>query len=256
MCKFTHSLPLASALDRSWSVDSRLLPSRPSTLLNSNIALLTIGFAAQSPGDRFTAIEITDGWNATVKPLRSVGSRDPPSTQISPSGLTPITPDSYGLSNTLSPRLHPGSRLADSKSHNRQTSIVHGVQHSRNGSLASNSPLSPALIAAAGAKSPDVSGMGDLIFASTMSSVASATSFSSSTTLVADRTSPAADGYSLTQKRLERMHSGSGKTRRDHAHHPSTSRHHYKEELKTVGEYALHVLFTSVSLPTTHAVFR
>jgi len=204
------------------------------------VILLTSLLVAQSPGDRFTAIDTTEGWNATVKPLRSGGTL-----QTSPAGLTPISPDSYGLPNTLSPRLHPGSRLADSKSHNRQTSIVHGVQHSRNGSLASNSPLSPALIAAAGAKSSDVSGMGEPIFASTMSSVASVASFSSSTTLVADRTSPAADGYSLTQKRVERMHSG--KSRRDHGHHPSSSRHHYKEELKTVGEYALHVLFTSVS---------
>ncbi|RDW69544.1 cell morphogenesis protein-like protein PAG1 [Coleophoma cylindrospora] len=46
---------------------------------------------------------------------------------------------------------------------------------------------------------------------------------------------------SSSQKRVERMHSG--KSRRD-GHHHSHSRHH-KEELKTVGEYALHVLFTS-----------
>jgi len=39
------------------------------------------------------------------------------------------------------------------------------------------------------------------------------------------------------------MHSGQG--RREHGHHHSHSRHHYREEAKPVGEYALHVLFTS-----------
>ncbi|KAG9241551.1 cell morphogenesis protein-like protein PAG1 [Calycina marina] len=77
-----------------------------------------------------------------------------------------------------------------------------------------------------------------------MSSITSVSSFNSNSTLVAaDRTSPAADGITLTQRKLERMHSG--KSRRDYGHHPSSSRHHHKEELKTVGEYALHVLFTS-----------
>ncbi|KAK4457324.1 cell morphogenesis N-terminal-domain-containing protein [Cladorrhinum samala] len=46
--------------------------------------------------------------------------------------------------------------------------------------------------------------------------------------------------------KLERMHSGSGKSRRDHAHHhSSSSRHHKEDHQKTVGEYALHVLFTT-----------
>lgn len=68
--------------------------------------------------------------------------------------------------------------------------------------------------------------------------------FSSSTaTLVPDRASTATE--TNTQKRVERMHSG--KSRRDHSRHHSHShsRHHHKEERKTVGEYALHVLFTS-----------
>lgn len=50
--------------------------------------------------------------------------------------------------------------------------------------------------------------------------------------------------YGMTQRKLERMHS---KSRRDHTpHHSHSSRH--KDEQKTVGEYALHVLFTSVSI--------
>jgi hypothetical protein len=46
----------------------------------------------------------------------------------------------------------------------------------------------------------------------------------------------------MAQRRLERMHSG--KARRDHAYHQSHSSRH-KDEQTTVGEYALHVLFTS-----------
>lgn len=50
--------------------------------------------------------------------------------------------------------------------------------------------------------------------------------------------------HGANQRKIERMHS---KSRRDHpAHHSHSSRHH-KDDQKTVGEYALHVLFTSVS---------
>lgn len=176
------------------------------------------------------------------------GSRDPSSNQTSPAGFTAKVSalDLQSQPSNLSPRLD--NRLAESKSHHRQTSIVHGIQHSRNGSFASStSPLSPQMIAAAGGERPDASSMGESSFTSTMSSITSGTSFSSNTTLIPDRIN-AADNSSIptTQKRVERMHSG--RSRRDHGHHPSHSRHHHKDELKTVGEYALHVLFTSVSL--------
>jgi hypothetical protein len=192
-----------------------------------------------------------DVWNSTVKLFTTNSRSDPPSTQISPASFPSRGAGASDLQlqpSNLSPRLHPGNRLADSKSHHRQTSIVHGVQHSRNGSYASsNSPLSPQMIAAAGGERPDASSMGDPAFASpmSMSSMTSNTSFSSNTTLVPDRGSTATDTTSITQKRVERMHSG--RSRRDHGHHHSHSRHHHKGELKTVGEYALHVLFTSVS---------
>lgn len=147
---------------------------------------------------------------------------------------------------SLSPRLYPDPRLAESKSHHRQTSIVHGIQHSRNGSFASStSPLSPQMIAAAGGEKSDASNMGDSSFAASSSSVASGGSFTSNSTLVVERGATATDSNIPSQQRVERMHSG--RSRRDHGHHHSHSRHHHKEELKTVGEYALHVLFTSVS---------
>lgn len=146
-----------------------------------------------------------------------------------------------------SPRLIPdNSRLAESKTHHRQTSIVHGIQHSRNGSFASSSsPLSPQMIAAAGGERPDVSNMGDPSFASGLASMSSGASFSSNATLVPERVSSATDSHASSQKRVERVLSS--RSRREHGHHHSHSRHHHKEELKTVGEYALHVLFTSVS---------
>ena len=177
--------------------------------------------------------------------LRSVAGIN---NQISQAGFTRTTTESP--SSNLSPRMQPDPRLVDSKTHNRQTSIVHGIQHSRNGSFAgSSSPLSPQIIAAAGA---DASNMGDSSLASTMSSMASSGSFNFSTALVADRVIAPSDGSTntSTQSRVERIHSG--RSRRDYGHHPSHSRHHHKEELKTVGEYALHVLFTSVSKLNQH----
>ncbi|KAL3419802.1 cell morphogenesis protein pag1 [Phlyctema vagabunda] len=151
-----------------------------------------------------------------------------------------------GLSPRLGGRGGLGDRLADVKNlpygHHRQTSIVHGIQHSRNGSFASSTgPLSPEIIQAAGTMGERSDG--DVSLSSTMSTMTSGRSFNTNTTMVPDRNSAATDNTvnTLTQKRVERMHSG--KSRRD-GHHHSHSRHH-KEELKTVGEYALHVLFTS-----------
>jgi len=197
----------------------------------------------------FSPIDI-DVWNATLKPSTTI-SRPGDGREPLPSHTAPTAGLLANNPSDLSPRLHAGSRLNDSKTHNRQTSIVHGIQHSRNGSYAStsSSPLSPQIIAAAGGERSNASNMGDSHFASTMSSMATGTSFSSNTTLVPERATTATENsnHNLTQKRVERMHSG--RSRREHGHHPSHSRHHHKEEVKTVGEYALHVLFTSVSPP-------
>lgn len=119
---------------------------------------------------------------------------------------------------------HSPSSLSpiESKAHNRKTSII---GHSRNGSFANgsyanlNSPLS--IVAAAGGERPDA--FGDPAF--------TAMSMSSDATLVPDH----------THRRMN-----SGRSRKDHGHSHSHSRHH-KAEPKSVGEYALHVLFTSVS---------
>jgi hypothetical protein len=146
----------------------------------------------------------------------------------------------------------PVDRIIDSKGtygHHRQTSIVHGIQHSRNGSRASSSsPLSPEIIAAAGTgltpERAEMHAYGDVAITSRPSTAMSGAS-STPGPQIPERTSSATDSSAsaFTQRKLERMHSGKGK--REHAHHHSHSSRH-RDEQKTVGEYALHVLFTSV----------
>lgn len=255
------TLPLAqiSLLTRSrYPGQGQGLGQAPAPALDSLSDRLTNSFA---PID-------FDIWDATqaLKPSASTPTfsrfspdgrdpRDPHSQRTSPATFAArsLSSDPQSQPSNLSPRLLTGKGgLTESKAHNRQTSIVHGIQHSRNGSStsASSSPLSPQMIIAAGT---DASTMGDSTFANSLVGLAGSASFSSSTsTVVPDRASSATENgsYHTTQKRVERMHSG--KSSRDHRHHHSHSRHHHKEELKTVGEYALHVLFTSVSSITIY----
>ncbi|KAH0425755.1 cell morphogenesis protein-like protein, partial [Aureobasidium melanogenum] len=115
--------------------------------------------------------------------------------------------------------------------HHRQTSIVHGYQHSRNPSHVSStgaSPISPGIILAQAPKD------GPTLRQSPSSSTLSAP----------------ADQVPL--RRLERMHSGRIKREHEphlhhhhhhnHRHHRSRSRQHHQQEPTTVGEYALHHL--------------
>lgn len=149
-------------------------------------------------------------------------------------------------------------RVVDPRSttygHHRQTSIVHGIQHSRNGSLASSisSPLSPQLIAAAGVglDRPEMQSVAarleaDAVYASRAPSAMSGTTANSGS-FAMERAASASDAptFGTTQRRMERRQS---KSRRGHSHQHSHSSRHHKDEQKTVGEYALHVLFTSVS---------
>ncbi|OAA74197.1 Armadillo-type fold protein [Cordyceps fumosorosea ARSEF 2679] len=126
--------------------------------------------------------------------------------------------------------------------HHRQTSIVHGIQHSRNGSIASSasSPLSPQMIAAAGV-GLDMDSVGarmDSVATATPSTAAGSTS---SAAMEKSVSATDASAFSATQRKVDQIHP---KSRRDHApHHSHSSRH--RDDQKTVGEYALHVLFTS-----------
>lgn len=222
------------------------------------------GHRAEGITENFSPIDIdVTAWTATLKRSHTTNSRslahsrDPSSNQSFFAGLKAAFSESSSQPANLSPRLYTGSTRggsidADAKSHHRNTSIVNGIQRSRNGSFGSSStsPLSPQIIAAAGEDWADASVMGDSNFSSSASSMTSGTSFSSNTTFVPSRSPSAAENApsSSTQRNMERGNSNGGRSRRNHSHHHSHSRHH-KDELKTVGEYALHVLFTSVSSP-------
>ncbi|ERS97728.1 hypothetical protein HMPREF1624_05899 [Sporothrix schenckii ATCC 58251] len=262
-----------------------------------------------TPVSRLVEEDEEDDWNRTLRPgpveipttaprlthSRVAHSRESSAEKLSQQQQTVTSPSSASSTGF---QLHTSSsrvalngiieRAVDPKAaaygHHRQTSIVHGIQHSRNGSLASSSssPLSPQMIAAAGASfnsSPSdpqnsfsrLEGASALPSAppsgtlaptpNTNQSSRPPTAMSGSTAVsglaptpapnaiagsaVPERTSSVADAGNSAYappRKLERMYSG--KYRNDHGHHQSHSRHH-KEEQKTVGEYALHVLFTS-----------
>ncbi|RDA95232.1 hypothetical protein CP533_1930 [Ophiocordyceps camponoti-saundersi (nom. inval.)] len=137
----------------------------------------------------------------------------------------------------------PRSARVDSTAygHHRQTSIVHGIQHSRNGSLnATSGPLSPQVIAAIGLDKSEMQSAAARLEAesSRPSTALAAPIANNSNGLSMERSASAADTSppGAGQRKHERMQS---KSRRD-----PPSRHH-RDDQKTVGEYALHVLFTS-----------
>lgn len=227
------------------------------------------------PTSRLTLHDDDDGaWESTLRPLplplethrapRSVAhSRESSFEKLASGGLAGIPESPAASAASTSPRIPTSAsslrqglggileRVIDPKAaaygHHRQTSIVHGIQHSRNGSLASSSssPLSPQMIAAAGVgllpEKPDVQILSRM---DSDPAMASRPPTAMSGTTVASNV-PTSDGTpaTVTQRRVERMHS---KTRRDHSHHHSHSSRHHNDQ-KTVGEYALHVLFTHVS---------
>lgn len=199
-------------------------------------------------------------WDRTLRPFvldpasarRAAHSRDSSAEKIS-----------HPHPNLTSPRLHTthsrgglgavAERLVDPKGvsygHHRQTSIVHGIQHSRNASLASNSsnPLSPQMIAAAGAglERPDYQPISGRLDGDGAYPSRPPTALSGSTAMERAPSGSDMSTHGGNPRKLERMHS---KSRRDHPSHLSHSSRHYKDDQKTVGEYALHVLFTSVGI--------
>ncbi|KAI0406177.1 cell morphogenesis N-terminal-domain-containing protein [Xylaria palmicola] len=222
--------------------------------------------------------EDNDAWQDTLKPLphdsavsRAIAhSRESSLEKLQSGGLAGIPESPRAVVSSVSQGARTAisragnaavlERVVDPKAaaygHHRQTSIVHGIQHSRNGSLSSSSsPLSPQMIAAAGAGFlPERSEMP--IIARQEADIPTVsrppTALSGSTAMTSthplERTLSISDlnsntlTHTPTHKKVERMHS---KTRRDHVHHHSHSSRHARDEQKTVGEYALHVLFTS-----------
>ncbi|KAG6041018.1 hypothetical protein E4U41_006213 [Claviceps citrina] len=216
------------------------------------------------PGPRCEDEHVGDQfWDQTIRPSALTN----PSRHLPHSRDASADKPIHSPSIITSPRLHGGSSrqglpgaverpLEYSKpaayGHHRQTSIVHGIEHSRNGSQSNMSanPLSPQMIAAAGVGLD----RSDLQSAATRldmevnlpsrpgTSLAGPT-LSRMTATPMERSASAADGSypGPGQRKVARMQS---KTKRDHTAHRSHSRTH-KDDQKTVGEYALHVLFTS-----------
>ncbi|KAI1423289.1 cell morphogenesis N-terminal-domain-containing protein [Xylaria sp. FL1777] len=260
-------------------------PSPLLTPLSHHVALsqkTLPDFPPRSASRLNTYDDDNDAWEDTLKPLphdppvsRAIAhSRESSFEKLQSGGLAgiPESPRSAVSSVVPGPRAATSragigaigaiiERVVDPKAaaygHHRQTSIVHGIQHSRNGSLSSSSsPLSPQMIAAAGAgflpERPDMPVIArqevDASVGSRPPTALSGSTALSSThplekTLSASDMNNGALTHPATQKKVERMHS---KTRRDHGHHHShSSRHPRDDQQKTVGEYALHVLFTS-----------
>ncbi|KAL3454304.1 cell morphogenesis N-terminal-domain-containing protein [Aspergillus insuetus] len=219
-------------------------------------------------------------------PLERLATRSTPSSTVhsretsavrgralDPSALAPATLQPQGnrrghshskSPETTSVRSNPGydapleRRPSNSYGHHRQTSIVHGIQHSRNPSFAasttSTSPLSPELIASlsrSGGVEQEGAGSGRLehpdMHSSHQTPPANGTAshnLQGMLSTIEDRdTDDVQDGASPVSVAHRRMNSA-GKPWRERSHSRSHSRHHQSES-KTVGEYALHHLFNS-----------
>lgn len=181
-----------------------------------------------------------------------------------PSALAPTLQARRGHSGSKSPDVsagHPAGydvglerRPSNSYGHHRQTSIVHGMQHSRNpsmaGSTASTSPLSPELIASLGRGGFDEATvptkLDQLDPHSNYQSPGMPAGHGVPGTLSTIQDNDADDTMNGSPASVihKRMNSGGTIGRRDRSHSRSHSKHH--SESKTVGEYALHHLFNSV----------
>lgn len=150
------------------------------------------------------------------------------------------------------------SLSAASYGHHRQTSIVHGIQHSRNASFVTShpSPLSPQILglgspsSSSGQYNSDgyTSGQDDIpgVPPSINSTLTASSMAQMSSTLgsMGDRSMKDSIHTTATRSHLERMHSS--KSKRDIPHSRSQSRAaQAPPDVKTVGEFALHHLFTA-----------
>lgn len=140
--------------------------------------------------------------------------------------------------------------------HHRNTSIVHGVQHSRNTSFVNSpatSPLSPQIIAAAGgAGSNGLDGpfmmpqdeLADLPANISPAASSSGGRYGTGPPSVSGDYRAYSEQYRGEPRRLERTDS----VRMKHTHVRSQSKHHHG---RTVGELALHHLFNAVGALST-----
>ena len=130
---------------------------------------------------------------------------------------------------------------SNSYGHHRQTSIVHGVQHSRNTSHAAPpNPLSPELIASMGRNGPSDSDYAGLDMFAPGTSGSNHASPNALGTLDGSGKENVSTGSPANP--LHRRMNSTGKPRLERSHSRSQSK---PSESKTVGEYALHHLFNS-----------
>ena len=247
-----------------------------------------------SPPDRLAIRNTPSGLNGrhSSEPSSTVSRgrpTDPASLHLPTSSLQPQT-RSRGQSHSKSPESASnrpaggtGQELPtverkpslSSYEHHRKTSIVHGIQHSRDpsyaASVSSASPLSPEIIASAnlGSHTSGAPNADPAMFArSEQPDVPSAPGFGSSqTSLMPPSLTPIKDDDSSGEapgptnsgnnhsnngsndSRSKKIPAG-GKVRREPSHGRGHSKH--QSEFKTVGEYALHHLFNSVGPPRPH----
>ncbi|KAF1810422.1 hypothetical protein P152DRAFT_97645 [Eremomyces bilateralis CBS 781.70] len=193
--------------------------------------------------------------NTNISPVPSIPSREPSLTR----GRALTSSSARGSSSrshtpaTAVPKLPTAienssldRRPSLNYGHHRQTSIVHGVQHSRNTSFVNSpatSPLNTHVLASIGNANPyspesyimEQDEMNNMPTAMGAQAATNGTGKHSQAPSLHDAT------YIDPTRRMERVHSG--RSRKD-LHGRSLSRHH-PQEIKTVGEYALHHLFNS-----------
>ncbi|EMC91638.1 hypothetical protein BAUCODRAFT_27918 [Baudoinia panamericana UAMH 10762] len=135
-------------------------------------------------------------------------------------------------------------RKASLYNHHRQTSIVNGAQHSRNPSLAAPTHRSPlgSYKATANGSPETATANGNAVLKKSPSMT---TLYNNGTNGTSGGTATVVRGLEShpSQRRPQRMHSGRVKTSSEHQR--AQSRAQAAQEPKTVGEYALHHLFTS-----------
>lgn len=150
----------------------------------------------------------------------------------------------------------PSHSHSHAYAHNRNTSIVHGVQHSRNASYVNSpatSPLSPQVFAALDGA---VMSQESITAAFSANGASTNTSTSPGSSFAAPVPSAPASDATLVQRKPERAPSARS-TRKGHGPHRSQSRHpQHAHELKTVGEYALHHLFNSFISQADHKIIQ
>ncbi|KAL8694816.1 MAG: hypothetical protein Q9218_000575 [Villophora microphyllina] len=224
---------------------------RPQGLVNASAAAPYHGFPSQSE-----SMNLDEARNPSLSrdPAYSRGRPPGPSNvstfAISPSTGQLISPRSQSSAATarspLGPNGTPERRPSITQGHHH-TQKSHGVhQHVRNASFVNSpttSPLSPQVASGDYATmnmiyhgTPDIRSKDSQMTAVNGSSPLTPSS-------MGDREVVEGDPTTLVQKRVDRTHSS--KTRRGHTQHSSHARQQQQQEQKTVGEYALHHLFTA-----------